>query len=79
MIAPFGHPSHSVSPQQEGETLVTARTRVVALSALFALLLTMSLVASSRLATVHGELLSNGDLESGFAYREGCGMVGESS
>ena len=45
---------------------MTARTRVVALSALFALLLTMSLVASSPLATVHGELLSNGDFESGF-------------
>ena len=57
---------------------MTAGTRVVALSALFALLLTMSLVASSPLATVHGELLSNGDFESGFAYLEGCGMVGES-
>jgi len=56
---------------------MTVRRRVLALSALFALLLSVSLVASSPLATVDGELLINGDFESGFTYQEGCGMVGK--
>jgi len=56
---------------------MTKRKRLLALSALFALLLSVSLVASSPLATMDAELLSNGDFEDGFTYREGCGMVGK--
>ena len=55
---------------------MSARRRVWALAALFALLLSVSLVASSPLATVDAELLSNGDFEDGFTYQDGCGMVG---
>jgi len=53
------------------------RRRVWALAALLALLLSVSLVASSPLATVDTELLINGDFEGGFVYQDGCGMVGK--
>ena len=56
---------------------MTARRHVVALATLFALLLSVTLVASSPLATVDAELLINGNFEGGFAYHEGCGMVGK--
>jgi hypothetical protein len=51
--------------------------KIVALAALLALLLSVSLVASSPLATVNAELLGNGGFEGGFTYLDGCGMVGQ--
>jgi len=56
---------------------MTVRNKAATLAALVAVLLSVSLVTSSPLATIDAELLRNGSFEGGFAYQEGCGMVGQ--
>ena len=56
---------------------MTIRKRAAAITAVVAVLFSVSLVGSSPLATVDAELLRNGSFEDGFTYQEGCGMVGE--
>ncbi len=56
--------------------LRTPRQRLVGLALVLALLTTMGLGTASGLATAEQDVIVNGNFESGFTYRAGCGMVG---